>query len=115
VIRFGAGTTPANLSDATVVTRTPKGRIASATSPSCKATTPGKFNWDGRQHDLIAGVDFYQEDARRNNNFAGPASGLNTTVARPTMATRDRTPAVHRRSTPSKLATSACTRRTRWP
>ncbi|HVL76577.1 MAG TPA: TonB-dependent receptor, partial [Noviherbaspirillum sp.] len=37
----------------------------------------------GREHQILAGLDVYQEDARRNNNFAGPPSGLTTTVGTP--------------------------------
>ena len=36
-----------------------------------------------RRHDLLAGVDIYQEDAKRANNFPGPSSGLTTTVGTP--------------------------------
>lgn len=31
----------------------------------------------------LPGLDYYPDDARRNQNFAGPASGLNATVGTP--------------------------------
>lgn len=84
VIRFGPGTTQQNLNGATVVTRTPKGRIGISDTTQLSSDYSGKFSWGGRQHQLLAGVDYYQEDARRANNFTaglGPAPG--TTVGTP--------------------------------
>lgn len=83
VIRFGPGTTQQNLSDATVLTRSPKGRVGISDTTQLASDYSGKFNWGGREHQLLAGVDYYQEDAKRNNLFGGPASGLNTTVGTP--------------------------------
>lgn len=83
VIRFQTPTTPATLSDATVVTRTPKGRVGISETTQLSSDYSGSFNWGGREHQLLAGLDYYQEDARRNNNFPGPASGLTTTAGTP--------------------------------
>ena len=82
-IRFATGTTRENLTDATVINRTPKGRIGISDVTQLQSDYTGKFNWGGKRHDLIAGVDLYHDDAKRANSFAGAASGLNTTVGTP--------------------------------
>ncbi len=87
VVRFGttdgAPTTLANLGPQTLITRTPKGRVAFSDITQLQSDFSGRFTWGGRTHELLAGVDVVQEDARRANNFAGPASGLTSTVGTP--------------------------------
>ena len=83
VIRLGASTTRENISDATVINRTPKGRIGISDVTQLQSDYSGKFNWGGRQHALIAGMDLYHDDAQRANNFPGPASSLTSTVGTP--------------------------------
>lgn len=87
VIRFGttngAPTTLANLSDATLITRTPKGRVGISDITTLQSDYSSKFDALGLRHELIAGIDFNHEDAKRNNNFAGSASGLTSTVGTP--------------------------------
>lgn len=93
VIRFGVPTTPSSLSDATPLTRSPKGRIGISETTQVASDYSGKFNWAGREHQLLAGIDYYQEDARRANNFTGlppgrpvpgaPPSRPGTTVGSP--------------------------------
>jgi len=87
VIRFGttggAPTTIDNLGPDTILTRSPKGRIGISDTTQIQSDFVGTFNGLGKQHNLLAGVDIYQEDARRANNFAGPSSGLTTTVGTP--------------------------------
>jgi catecholate siderophore receptor len=87
VIRFGttngATTTLANLSPATLITRTPKGRIGVSDTTQIQSDYNGAFEWMGKKHELLAGVDFYIENAKRANNFAGTASGLTSTVGTP--------------------------------
>ncbi|HOB66840.1 TonB-dependent siderophore receptor [Ottowia sp.] len=86
-IRFGttggAPTTLDNWGPSTFLIRTPKGRIGQSNLTQLQSDYSNTFRWGGREHKLIAGVDLYVDDARRNNNFAGPASGLNTTVGTP--------------------------------
>lgn len=84
-IRFAPGTTLQNLNDSTVIQRTPKGRIGISDTTQLSSDYSGKFNWGGRQHQLLAGMDLYQEDAKRDNNFVGrPTVGKPpTTVGRP--------------------------------
>lgn len=87
VIRFGstdgAPTTPANLGPTTQLTRTPKGRIGISDITQLQSDFSGRFDWGGRRHELLAGVDVVVEDARRNNNFAGTPSNLITRVGTP--------------------------------
>lgn len=87
VIRFGqtdrAATTINNLSSNTLVTRSPKGRIGISDTTQLQSDYTSSFSALGKKHDLIAGVDYYQEDAKRANNFAGSASSLTTTVGTP--------------------------------
>ncbi len=87
VIRFGqtdgAATTINNLGPNTILTRSPKGRIGTSDTTQIQSDFVGTFNGLGKKHDLLAGVDIYQEDAKRANNFAGPSSGLTTTVGTP--------------------------------
>jgi catecholate siderophore receptor len=87
VIRFGQTngqpTTAANLGPDTIVTRSPKGRVGTSDITQLQSDLTHKFDALGKKHELIAGVDLYDEDAQRNNNFAGSASGLNTTVGTP--------------------------------
>lgn len=80
VIRFStppgtAITDPSQVNDATVLSRAPKGRIGISDTTQLASDYSGKFNWGGRQHHLLAGVDIYQEDARRANNFTGLPPG----------------------------------------
>ncbi len=87
VIRFGqtngAPTTMANLGPSTILTRSPKGRLGLSKSTFLQSDYSNRFEWLGKRHNLLAGIDLAHEDADRNNNFAGPASGLNTTVGTP--------------------------------
>lgn len=87
VIRFGttggAATTINNLGPSTILTRSPKGRIGTSDTTQLQSDFVGRFNGLGKKHELLAGVDVYQEDAKRANNFPGPSSGLTTTVGTP--------------------------------
>jgi len=89
-IRFGttngATTTRDNLSDATLITRSPKGRYAKSKIATLQSDYSQKFNALGLGHELLAGLDVVDEDAKRNNNFSGTSSGItfpSTTVGTP--------------------------------
>ena len=82
-VRFAAGTTPANLNDGTVITRSPKGRVGTSDLTQIQSDYSTEVSWLGHKHSLITGLDFANEDAQRNNNFAGASSGLTTTVGTP--------------------------------
>lgn len=83
VVRFAQGTTIDNLNPGTVISRTPKGRIGTSDLTQVQSDFTNKFDLLGKKHDLVAGVDLSIEDAKRNNSYAGEASGLSTTVGTP--------------------------------
>ena len=87
VIRFGQTngmpTTRANLNPNTPITRTPKGRIGISEATQLQSDYTNRVDWLGKKHNLITGVDVSVEDAQRANNFAGPPSGLDSTVGTP--------------------------------
>ncbi len=86
VVRFGttngATTTPANLSDATILTRSSKGRIALTNGTVVQSDYSNKFNWGATRHNLLTGLDFSKDDAKRANNYAG-GTRPTTTVGNP--------------------------------
>ncbi|RYF14201.1 MAG: TonB-dependent siderophore receptor [Comamonadaceae bacterium] len=65
MIAFGTPTTRATLSDATVLRRTAKARIGESELTQLTSDYSGTFG----RHQLLAGVDVYQDEALRNNNF----------------------------------------------
>lgn len=67
----------------TVLTRTAKGRVGKSTLIQVQSDYSGRHQWGGVQHDILAGVDISQEDAKRNNNFSGGSTSLTTTVGTP--------------------------------
>ncbi|PPE65016.1 TonB-dependent receptor [Caldimonas caldifontis] len=78
----GVAVTPDTLGPDTVLTRTGKGRVGVSDITTLQSDFSNSFQALGVRHSLIAGVEFTQEDARRNNNAAGPARP-NTTVGTP--------------------------------
>lgn len=92
VVRFDSPapiTDPGQVNGNTLLSRGGKGRIGISDTTQLTSDYSGKFNWGGRQHHLLAGLDIYQEDARRNNNFVeagvpgGPPVRPGTSVGRP--------------------------------
>lgn len=69
--------------DATRLNRNPKGRFGQSDITQLQSDYSHHFSAAGLAHHLTAGVDLTVEDARRNNSFGGPASGLGTTVGTP--------------------------------
>jgi catecholate siderophore receptor len=67
----------------TRLNRNSKGRYGQSDITQLQSDYSNKFNSAGMEHHLTAGVDLTREDAKRNNSFAGPASGLWTTVGTP--------------------------------
>ena len=83
-IGFRAGTTQANFGDATVLNRTNKARYGVSELTQLTSDYAGSFDWGGRRHQLLAGIDLYRDDARRNNNYGGSlAAPPATTVGTP--------------------------------
>jgi catecholate siderophore receptor len=84
MIAFAPGTTPANFSDATELRRNNKARYGVSDLTQLTSDYSGNFDWGGRRHQLLAGIDLYRERAKRNNSFtAGLAAAPNTTVGTP--------------------------------
>lgn len=79
----GVAASATNLSANTALQRTPKGRVGISDLTQIQSDYVGSFEALGKKHDLIAGVDIYMEDAKRNNSFAGATSGLYTTIGTP--------------------------------
>jgi catecholate siderophore receptor len=79
-IGFASPTTRANFSDATVLRRTPKARIGESELTQLTSDYSGTFG----RHQLLAGLDVYQDDALRNNSFiTGLAAAPTTRVGTP--------------------------------
>ena len=90
VIRFGTPITALDqISGTTPLTRSSKGRIGNSTMTQLQSDYTNSFNWGGKKHDILAGVDFYHDDANRNSSYANPAGnsganpGLITSVGTP--------------------------------
>jgi catecholate siderophore receptor len=67
----------------TRLNRNSKGRYGQSDITQVQSDYSNKFKSAGMDHHLTAGVDLTIEDAKRNNSFAGTASGLSTTVGTP--------------------------------
>lgn len=70
-VSFAPGTTQANLNGATVLNRGQKGRIGESDTTQFQSDYSNTFNWVGMKNDILTGVDVYDENAKRNNNFTG--------------------------------------------
>ncbi|MEJ5991892.1 TonB-dependent siderophore receptor [Ramlibacter sp. PS3R-8] len=74
-------TSPSDIGDDTVISRTSnKGRVATSRITQLQSDYTNTFDLGGRKHALIAGVDAYQDNAERNQNFP---SDLVNSVNRP--------------------------------
>ena len=90
VIRFGKPVTALDqITDATPLTRSSKGRIGESTMTQLQSDYTNSFNLGGKKHEVLAGFDYYHDDADRNSfnfNPAGnstPTNGLITSVGTP--------------------------------
>ena len=77
--------TAAPITDSTVVSRASnKGRVGVSKLTQLQSDYTNSFDWGGRRHDLIAGLDLYKDDAERNQNFTQPGAGRPpTTIGQP--------------------------------
>lgn len=83
-IGFAAGTNANNLGDGTVINRNNKARFGVSELTQLTSDYSGTFDWGGRKHQLLAGVDFYRDDAKRNQNYGTSlAAAPRTTVGTP--------------------------------
>ena len=80
-ISFAPGTTQANFSDATVLRRAPKARIGETELTQLTSDYSNAFDWGGRRHELLAGIDLYRDESRRNNNATAGLAPAPTTLA----------------------------------
>lgn len=67
----------------TVLTRGSKGRIGESTMTQVQSDYTNSFTLGGMKNDVLAGVDYYHDDASRNANYANPTARPNTTVGTP--------------------------------
>ncbi|MFI8616195.1 TonB-dependent receptor [Acidovorax sp. NPDC077693] len=67
----------------TVLTRGSKGRLGESDVLQVQSDYNNTFNWGGRKHTVLAGVDYYDDDAKRNQNYANTTPRPNTTVGSP--------------------------------
>lgn len=84
-IRFAAPapTVLDDITDSTILTRSPKGRIANSDITQLQSDYSKTYDWGGQEHAILAGVDLTHEKAQRDNLYSGSDSGLTTTVGTP--------------------------------
>ncbi len=73
----------ADITDATQLTRSSKGRVGRSDIVMLQSDYSGRYQWGGRKHELLAGADVFDERARRNNAYANPAPSPGTLVGTP--------------------------------
>ncbi|ART54958.1 TonB-dependent siderophore receptor [Acidovorax carolinensis] len=71
------------INDSTVLTRGSKGRIGESDVLQVQSDYSNTFNWGGRKHAVLTGVDYYDDDAKRNQNYANTTTRPTTTVGTP--------------------------------
>jgi len=80
VIGF-AGTRPTVLDQITAstpLTRTSKGRIGDSTMTQLQSDYTNSLHLGGMKHDILAGFDYYHDDANRNASYANSAGNSST-------------------------------------
>lgn len=71
------------LNGSTELSRSPKARYGESELLQVQSDYTGEFQWLGRKHSLIAGLDFYDENADRNNNHTTGLANRDITVGSP--------------------------------
>ncbi|EER58893.1 TonB-dependent siderophore receptor [Acidovorax delafieldii 2AN] len=71
------------INDSTVLTRGSKGRIGESDVLQVQSDYSNTFHWGGKKHAVLTGVDYYDDDAQRNQNYANPTPRPTTTVGTP--------------------------------
>lgn len=83
-VRFTGATSLATLNDSTPLSRSFKARRGESDVLQVQSDYNNRFEWLGHQHELLAGVDYSQDKALRNNSAtAGLPSGTGTFVGTP--------------------------------
>ena len=72
-----------DITDSTELTRRSKGRIGESDVAMLQSDYSNTFEWGGKKHALLAGVDVYDERAKRNNSYALSGALPGTTVGNP--------------------------------
>lgn len=67
----------------TVLTRGSKGRLGESDVLQVQSDYNNTFNWGGKKHAVLAGVDYYDDDAKRNQNYPNTTTRPTTTVGSP--------------------------------
>ena len=71
------------INDSTVLTRGSKGRMGESDVLQVQSDYSNTFNWGGKKHAVLTGVDYYDDDAKRNQNYANTTPRPTTTVGTP--------------------------------
>ena len=71
------------INDSTVLTRGSKGRIGESDVLQVQSDYNNTFHWGGKKHAVLTGVDYYDDDAQRNQNYANTTPRPTTTVGTP--------------------------------
>ncbi|MDP3229941.1 MAG: TonB-dependent siderophore receptor [Acidovorax sp.] len=71
------------INGSTALTRGSKGRLGESEVLQVQSDYNNTFNWGGRKHAVLAGVDYYDDDAKRNQNYANTTPRPTTTVGSP--------------------------------
>ena len=71
------------INDSTVLTRGSKGRIGESDVLQVQSDYSNTFNWGGKKHAVLTGVNYYDDDAKRNQNYANTTARPTTTVGTP--------------------------------
>ena len=71
------------INGSTALTRGSKGRLGESEVLQVQSDYANTFNWGGKKHAVLAGVDYYDDDAKRNQNYANTTPRPTTTVGSP--------------------------------
>lgn len=78
-----SGITLGQINESTVLTRGSKGRIGESDVLQAQSDYSNTFNWGGKKHAVLAGVDYYDDDAKRNQSYANTTPRPTTIVGAP--------------------------------
>lgn len=67
----------------TVLSRTGKGRVGQSEITTLQSEYSDQLDWGGVRHEVLAGIEWSREDAKRNNNIPGATPRPTTRVGTP--------------------------------